>query len=592
MVAAALALQLVSCVACLSVCGYRSSRKGVSAAFTAKSVICGPFTPCDASKRLDHARSSSTQLYASASVSPAPSASAEHAVPPPDGSADDDGDYDAEALADAFTHGASAPMLRQISSRLTKMHVVKHDLRVDPYPEVSEESASTVVDVGRIATAHGNLREGEELESTKYRVRGRIKSIRFDGLFVVIEDVNGDGLQVMFRRNQDIAVGGAPFNATRVGDILDIGDIILIEGHPKRTTTGEMTLVAHSMEVLAKCLLPMPDGFHGLRDVDTRQRLRHLDIMTCQDSKHILLQRSQMVWLLRQFLHDRGYIEVETPILYHGYSGAQATPFVTRSEALDQKLYLRIAPELFLKRLVTGGLADRVFEIGKCFRNEGTSTHHSPEFTMLELYQQMGDVGDMIRLTEEIVATIATGLRVAVPKFTTKSMSELIEEHVGIKVEECSKEQLRNALVERGVNGSELHDTTWGGLVCDLFKHAVEDKIRDPTHVIALPADSSPLAAVDSDGVHGRVFESYLGGLEFAHGCTEECDPVKLLRKLDRCREEGLSNSRDTEFLNAMAYGMPPTAGLGIGIDRLLMALTGAGSIKQTQTFPLLKNVE
>ncbi|CDR94942.1 lysyl-tRNA synthetase, putative [Babesia bigemina] len=571
-------------------------------AFATPGRICGTRTRCEGSARPVDILGVPSRLYASDPVGPATSTATEHAVNPtssaeraatlPNGSADDGSGYDAEALAAAFTHGASAPMLRQISSRLAKMRTIKGDLRVDPYPEVSEESARTVVDVGRIAAAHADLGDGEEVESIKYRVRGRIKSIRFDGLFVVIEDVKGHGLQVMFRRHQDIAVGGASFSANRVGDVLDIGDIILVEGHPKRTATGEMTLVAHSLGVLAKCLLPMPDGFHGLKDVDTRQRLRHLDIMTSAETKRLLQQRSHMVWMLRQFLHGRGYVEVETPVLYHGYSGAQATPFVTRSEALDQRLYLRIAPELFLKRLVTAGLADRVFEIGKCFRNEGTSTHHSPEFTMLELYQQMAGMGDMMRMTEEIVATVATGLRVAVPKFTTKSMSALIEEHAGVKVEQCSSEQLVAALAERGVDETALHDTTWGGLVCALFKHAVEGKILEPTHVTALPADSSPLAAVDADGVHGRVFESYLGGLEFAHGCTEECDPVKLLRKLDRCRQEGLSSSRDTEFLNAVAYGMPPTAGLGIGIDRLLMALTGATSIKHTQTFPLLKNVE
>ncbi|GIX65269.1 lysine--tRNA ligase [Babesia caballi] len=501
----------------------------------------------------------------------------------------DSAGYDCETLGEAFTYGANEPMLKQIRSRCAKLRLLERELGVNPYPEIQAVAAADLAEMGQVAAAHRDLEKGDEVEGLLYRVHGRIMSIRFDGMFVVLQDSKGGELQIMFRKKGTVEVAGTAYESGDIGRIIDIGDVIEVRGHVKKTSSGEITLVAHSLTVLAKCLLPMPDGFHGLKDVSTRMRLRHLDIMTNKDVRKQLLQRSKMVWLLRRFLHDRGFVEVETPILYHGYSGANATPFETKSEALDEKLYLRIAPEFFLKRLITGGLADKVFEIGKCFRNEGTSTRHSPEFTMVEMYQQLADARDMMRLMEELVAALAEGLGVATPTFKTQSMRDLIEIHTGIDVGKHDREGLMALLAERWADAPDLAGMTWGDLVCALFKQEVEDRIVDPVHVTELPAEVAPLAS--ASGAYGRVFESYIGGMEVAHGCTEQCHPLELLRKLDGCRLEGLGHARDKEFLNAVAYGMPPTGGLGVGVDRLLMALTGTSSIKNAQTFPLLKNV-
>ncbi|GFE54444.1 lysyl-tRNA synthetase [Babesia ovis] len=498
--------------------------------------------------------------------------------------------YDADTLAEVLTNGTNETVFEQIRARVSKLKNLEVGLGTVGYPEVSAAVVADMTTVSQITSNHHGLKNEEELDNVDYGIYGRVKAIRFDGMFMVIQDASGDEIQVMFRRQMAIEVAGRPYDGKHIDQLVDIGDIILVRGHVKRTATGELTLVVRAMSVLAKCLLPMPDGFHGLRDIDTRQRLRHLDIMTNKDSRILLLQRSRIVWELRKLLHNKGFVEVETPTLQHVYSGANATPFKTRSEALDEQLYLRIAPEFYLKRLIAGGFSEKVFEIGKCFRNEGTSTKHSPEFTMIEIYQQLADAGDMIALLEEIVAALAKDLGTEVPKFKTRTMASLIEERTGIKVESCDVDKLLEILHQRGVDPKSLESTTWGNLVAALFKCAVEDHIDEPTHVTDLPADISPLAA--SEGKRGKVFESYIQGLEIAHGCTEECNPLELLRKLDSCGLQGLGHTRDNEFLNAVAYGMPPTAGLGIGIDRLVMALTGAKTIKSTQTFPLLKNAD
>ncbi|ORM41510.1 Lysine--tRNA ligase [Babesia sp. Xinjiang] len=558
---------------------YRTSSKGPHCAFLPLGGRCPPSYYNDFPKRHN-----CTQRYGRESIDD--NIATLQAL----GEAADAPQYDAEMLGEAFTSGANEHMVEQIGSRLTKLKTLESRLGVNAYPEVSADAVTDMDNIALIISNHRDLKNNEELESVSYHIYGRIKAMRFDGMFVVIEDVKGNELQVMFRRKQTIEVANKTYDSERIGHILDIGDIIDVRGHIKRTSTGELTLVGRSVAMLAKCLLPMPDGFHGLKDITTRQRLRHVDIMTNRDSKNLLLQRSHIIWHLRKFLHDRGFVEVETPILQHLYSGAHATPFKTHSEALGDDLYLRIAPEFYLKRLIAGGFADKIFEIGKCFRNEGTSTRHSPEFTMIELYQQLSNAEDMMRLMEDIVVTLSEGLGTSIPKFTRRTMNELIREHTGIDVEGCSSEDLLSILNDRGVDTTPLSAMTRGNLVCALFKDAVEDHITEPTHVTDFPADSSPLAA--AVGSHGRVFESYIAGLEVAHGCTEECNPVELLRKLDGCGLEGLGHARDTEFLNAVAYGLTPTAGLGIGIDRLVMALTGASSIKNTQTFPLLKTVE
>ncbi|KAK1442545.1 lysyl-tRNA synthetase [Babesia gibsoni] len=508
----------------------------------------------------------------------------------PDSTSGSSENFDLDALAKEFTYDANAPVKNQMGSRLSKLKFIEHEIGADPYPEVS--AADVVTDIAAIIAKHNDMDNGTELESTDYRVYGRITSIRFEGQFVVLQDCKGNSIQVMFKRKEQVNIAKKTLTGENINKVIDIGDVVDVKGYVKKTSTGELTLVAQSMTVLAKCIFPLPDLYHGLKDVSTRFRFRHIDIMTNNDTRELLLQRSNMVWGLRQLLHSKGFTEVETPILNYNYSGANAVPFSTTSKALGEKLYMRIAPEFFLKRLITGGLADKIFEIGKCFRNEGTSTQHSPEFTMIEIYQQLADANDMIALTEEIVAKVAEQIGAkAIPLgWERRTMRDLIREHSQVDIDQCDKEQLVTLLQKRGMDEELIRAATWGELVCELFKSDVEEKLVQPIHVTELPAEVAPLA--DGNGKYSRVFESYIGSMEVAHGCTEECNPLELMEKLNRCGLQEMAHEHDKEFMNALAHGMPPTAGLGIGIDRLLMALTGTTSIKNTQTFPLLKRAD
>lgn len=370
---------------------------------------------------------------------------------------------------------------------------------------------------------------------------------------------------------------------------LDLWDIIAVKGTVKKTNTGEITLVAKQAMLLAKCILPPPDLWHGLKDVETRYRQRHLDILVNKDVHNKLLIRSECIHLIRTYLHKRGHIEVETPILQRFPSGALANPFSTKHNAMDMEMFLRIAPELYLKRLIASGFADKVFEIGKCFRNEGISACHSPEFTMVEIYEKLANMDDMIVLVENLVQYLVDEMRITIDgkkqiKWKQITMRDLVLEYARIDVYSASLPDLESFCISQNIEVPK--NASWGTLVNALFKNKVEPHLILPTHVSYLPLDISPFVYSNDDSTMpktARRFESYWMGMEIANGCTEECDPKKVLKNIKE-------NFQDKDFINALEYGMPPTAGVGIGIDRLVMVLANAQNIKDVQTFPLLRH--
>lgn len=368
---------------------------------------------------------------------------------------------------------------------------------------------------------------------------------------------------------------------------------------------GEITIWVDRFELLAKSICPLPEKFHGLKNVETRYRQRYLDLIMNEESRKTFRTRSRILSLLRQFLFERDYLEFETPILQPVYGGANARPFVTYHNYLDQKLYLRIAPELYLKRLVVGGF-EKVFEISKNFRNEDIDTNHNPEFTMVEIYEAYQDYNDMMNLTEEIIAHLVqevhgtstlsfAGHELDVTRpWRRITMEEAVQEYAGIDVRAHPVEELRAFATEHDVEGYESA-TTWGEFLVLFFEHFCERHLIQPTFVYDFPIENSPLAKKhrEKEGLTER-FELFIAGMEMANGFSELNDPLDQKARLEeqdarRRRGDLEAQMIDYDFINALGYGMPPTGGVGIGIDRLVMLLTGQESIKEVLLFPQMK---
>jgi lysyl-tRNA synthetase class 2 len=442
--------------------------------------------------------------------------------------------------------------------------------------------------IPEVLRQHGGKSAEELVPEIRFKVAGRIQTIRRMGKagFLHIQQ-NGARLQCYVRKD---AVSERDY---QLFGLLDIGDIIGAEGYLFRTRTGELSLHIESLEFLSKTLLAMPEKWHGLEDVEIRYRQRYLDLIANPESREIFLKRAKIIGSLRRQLEARDYVEVETPMMQPIYGGAAAKPFVTHHNTLDIDLYLRIAPELYLKRLVVGGL-ERVYEINRNFRNEGLSTRHSPEFTMIEFYQAYTDYRGMMDLTEELlrqVAIDATGGPV-VPYGD-----------VELDFGSLRRLSMREAVVEYWEGDGKpsvdnVRDPEWlkahGGLAL-LFEEHAEKKLIQPTLIYDFPVEVSPLSKNKPDEPElVERFEIIVAGGELGNAYTELNDPMEQRRRFDTqnlMRQSGdeEAHQMDEDYLRAMSYGMPPTGGEGIGIDRLTMLLTNSQSIRDVILFPLLR---
>ncbi|HUG82422.1 MAG TPA: lysine--tRNA ligase [Bryobacterales bacterium] len=453
----------------------------------------------------------------------------------------------------------------------------------------------------------------EDLEAQKIEVRvcGRLMTVRRQGKagFCHIQQ-EGERLQIYVRQDE---VGDAAFELYKK---LDAGDIIGVEGLVFRTKTGELTVRAARLEFLAKAILPMPEKWHGLQDIEIRYRQRYLDLIANRQVREVFVKRDRIIRALRDALTQRGYLEVETPMMQQIYGGALARPFETHHNALDIDLYLRIAPELYLKRLVVGGL-DRVFEINKNFRNEGLSMRHNPEFTMLEFYQAYSDYKDLMDLSEVLLRAAAEaandgnaeiefkGQKIDFGKLRRLSMKEAIieywpnEETRPVSGDFDDPKRVSELVdIYNGAIDSPLSfpaGASAGTRIQALFEHACEANLIQPTLVYDYPVEASPLSKKKPDDPNWvERFEIYAGGMEIANAYSELNDPQEQRRRFEQQVDQRKQGGRDThemdeDYIRALCYGMPPTAGQGIGIDRLTMLLTGSNSIRDVVLFPLLR---
>jgi lysyl-tRNA synthetase, class II len=465
---------------------------------------------------------------------------------------------------------------------------------IDPYPYGFDRSH----EAAELERHYAGLTAGAE-SGERVRVAGRIRAIRNSGMFIDLHDASGK-IQIFCHGDS------LPEEGLAVVRLLDIGDLIGVEGLVRRTSRGELTVNADAVAVLAKSLRPLPEKYHGLADVELRYRQRYLDLIMNQESRETLRRRSRVVAALRSHLVERGYLEVETPMLHTIPGGASARPFVTHHNALDIDLYLRIAPELHLKRLLVGGLADKVFEINRCFRNEGISPRHNPEFTTLELYEAYVDFTAMMRLTEELVASVAeTVLGVLKinyggtvvdlsPPWPRRSMAELVSATTGmdfLALEDAETARKAAEALGAKLTGSE----NWGQALEAAFAARVEDTLIQPIHVTGFPRDISPLAKADRANPRlAERFETYIYGWEVANAFSELTDPQDQRARFEaqmRARAAGDEEAQplDEDYIAALEYGLPPCGGLGIGIDRLVMLLTDSPSIRDVIAFPTLR---
>ncbi len=442
--------------------------------------------------------------------------------------------------------------------------------------------------------------ESLEAEKPAGAIAGRVRAHRSFGklLFMTLVD-DGAAMQVSLRK-QEVAPEVFAFAKK-----LDVGDFVRAEGVVWRTQKGELTLDARDVTMLAKCLQPLPEKWHGLADVETRYRQRYLDLLSNEEARATALLRSRVISSLRAFLDERGFLEVETPVLQPIYGGAAAEPFTTHHRLFDQPLYLRISDELYLKRLVIGGL-DRVYEIGHNFRNEGISKKHNPEFTMLECYEAFADYRDMMELTEAMVGFVArrvlgttsvefqgTKLEFA-PPWPRVTIRDAIAETTGVDI--LASPDLASLQAAVRAQGMDPGDApTWAVLVDDLFSERVEPELIQPTFVTNHPVELSPLAKRSSEDPRlVERFEPFVAGMEIGNAFSELNDPDDQRQRflaMAEAREQGDEEAHpmDEAFLLALEHGMPPTGGLGIGVDRLVMILADAPNLREVILFPHLR---
>ncbi|AIK39853.1 lysine--tRNA ligase [Bacillus pseudomycoides] len=485
----------------------------------------------------------------------------------------------------------------QLLVRREKLHNLREQ-GIDPFGKRFERTNSTE----ELLNLYGEFSK-EELEEKgiSVSIAGRIMTKRGKGKagFAHIQDLHGQ-VQIYVRKD---AVGDEQYELFNTADL---GDLVGIEGKVFKTNVGELSVKATGFTLLTKALRPLPDKYHGLKDVEQRYRQRYLDLITSMESRETFVTRSKIIREMRRYLDDNGYLEVETPMMHAIAGGASARPFITHHNALDMELYMRIAIELHLKRLIVGGL-EKVYEIGRVFRNEGVSTRHNPEFTMIELYEAYADYKDIMKLTENMIAHIAKQVLGTTtiqygeqeinlePEWTRLHMVDAIKQYSGADFwSPMSVEEARALAKEHGV---EIKDTMEvGHIINEFFEQKVEEKLIQPTFIYGHPVEISPLAKKnDEDPRFTDRFELFIVAREHANAFTELNDPIDQKERFEaqlKEREQGNDEAHmmDDDYIEALEYGMPPTGGLGIGIDRLVMLLTNAPSIRDVLLFPAMRH--
>ncbi|MDE9799505.1 lysine--tRNA ligase [Staphylococcus delphini] len=486
----------------------------------------------------------------------------------------------------------------QMQVRRQKLQELR-DLGIDPFGEKFERTGTAeTLKAQWDQYAKEDLAEKEAESHTV--IAGRIMTKRGKGKagFAHIQDLSGQ-IQIYVRKDQ---VGDEQFN---IWNTADLGDIVGVEGIMFKTNTGELSVKAKSFKLLSKALRPLPDKHHGLQDIEQRYRQRYLDLITNEESTQTFINRSRILQEMRNYLNEKGFLEVETPMMHQIAGGAAAKPFVTHHNALDATLYMRIAIELHLKRLIVGGL-EKVYEIGRVFRNEGVSTRHNPEFTMIELYEAYADYKDIMSLTEELVAHIARRVLGTTsvqygdetihlePQWRRLHMVDAVKEATGVDFYEVKSDEEAHELAK--AHGIEVDDNMkYGHILNEFFEQKVEETLIQPTFIYGHPIEISPLAKKNpEDPRFTDRFELFIVGREHANAFTELNDPIDQRQRFEAQlveKEQGNDEAHemDEDFIEALEYGMPPTGGLGIGIDRLVMLLTNSPSIRDVLLFPYMR---
>lgn len=471
------------------------------------------------------------------------------------------------------------------------------DKGINAYPYSYNKDANAA----DLQEKYKDLPVGEETEDF-YSVAGRIMAMRNTGMFIDLMDASGKIQVFCHKENMDE-------EDIKTLKLIDIGDIIGCYGSIRRTPRGELSIKVKKYKLLSKALLSLPEKFHGLTDVETRYRQRYVDLIVNEESRNVLRTRSLIVQKIREYLTKQGFLEVETPMLHPQAGGANARPFITHHNTLDMDMFLRIAPELYLKRLMVGGLSEKIFEINRSFRNEGCDTRHNPEFTMIELYQAYVDYNEMMALTENMVSSIAQELLGTMkikfgeneidltPPWDRKTMLGAIKEYTGIDFNSYfTAKEAADKAKEMNV---EVEDTdNWGQVLDKIFEAKVEPHLIQPIHIIDYPRDISPLAKVhrDNDRLTER-FETRVNGWEIANAFSELTDPIDQRNRFEAQAKAKAAGDEeacdiDEDFINALEYGMPPSGGMGMGIDRLTMLLTNSQSIREVIAFPTMRKIQ
>lgn len=478
-----------------------------------------------------------------------------------------------------------------------KLHALR-EKGINPYPYSFEGKTA----VAEIVSQHAaGMNAGDKKTELSYRVAGRLMTLRNMGkaCFFNVQDQSGS-VQVYVRLEELNEQDRAAF------DLVDLGDIVGIEGFPFKTMKGEFSLHIKSFQILTKSLEPLPEKFHGVQDVEIKYRHRHLDLMTDADSRKVFETRSKIIREIRRFLDDRGFLEVETPVLQPIYGGAAAHPFTTHHRALDMKLYMKISPELYLKRLIVGGY-EKVYEIAKCFRNEGIDKTHNPEFTMLEFYEAYTDYNYQMNQFEELVSTLVQKVHGTMkityqdkeidftPPWRRLTVNDGVKQYAGVDPDKASDQEIFEACNKHGAGLEKLGRR--GEMIMELFELTAEQHLWQPTFVMDHPVEISPLTKIHrNDKRLVERFEPFAACMEIGNSYSELNDPEDQLARLKEQEahrgEDEEAHPMDEDFCLAIDAGMPPTGGVGIGVERIVMLLTDRPSIRDIIFFPTMRIVK